>query len=523
MSNPKLLFSGLMIVALLMPLPLAVSAAREPANAALQGEVDSDRDGIKDSIDNCVAIANPNQADLDLDEVGDACDAFPEDPFEYKDTDLDLIGDASDNCPTIANPDQADRDIDGAGDFCDAFPDDPQESVDSDTDGVGDNLDNCPATVNPDQADGDLDGRGDVCDAFPQDPLEWVDSDSDLVGDNVDNCVDLANPDQLDTDTDGKGDLCDAFPQDPAEWLDADGDSVGDNGDNCPAIANPDQADADKDGVGDACAQADQDACNQMAERISQSVTELQASGLAEKTYTCEDIQAMFEGGLTGSQLGYGRMWHAVQLADEFGGPLWETVLNWHIENGGWGVLTQLFRMSQALEDTGLQDLLDLMDQGYTAKDIRSAGRIASRYGANWEDALGRIKDGEMSQGELARLYRLANDAGVDPSALDALLAEGHDLGDIRQAYRLADGDVTVQDILNVGLQEYRKQLHDKGKTNPQQESDTENKTAERLARKYDVSVDVIMQVYQGTCQQEWGCTDRAFRDQVGESHRKGK
>ncbi|MBL0039494.1 MAG: thrombospondin type 3 repeat-containing protein [Xanthomonadales bacterium] len=65
-----------------------------------------------------------------------------------------------DNCPAAANNDQADMDNDGVGDACDP-----------DVDGDGDlnNADNCPLVVNADQADSDGDGIGDVCDAYPND------------------------------------------------------------------------------------------------------------------------------------------------------------------------------------------------------------------------------------------------------------------------------------------------------------------------------------------------------------------
>lgn len=76
-------------------------------------------------------------------------------PIEVIDTDIDGIGDALDNCPETANPDQADIDEDGIGDVCD---------VDNDNDGVLDVNDNCPLIANPDQADVDNDGIGDVCD-----------------------------------------------------------------------------------------------------------------------------------------------------------------------------------------------------------------------------------------------------------------------------------------------------------------------------------------------------------------------
>ena len=55
------------------------------------GPVDSDRDGVPDAIDNCPNIANTNQADADLDGLGDLCDpnAFP--PSVRKHADPDLV------------------------------------------------------------------------------------------------------------------------------------------------------------------------------------------------------------------------------------------------------------------------------------------------------------------------------------------------------------------------------------------------------------------------------------------------
>lgn len=70
---------------------------------------DRDGDGVADGNDNCVDVANEDQADADGDGVGDACD----------DSDGDGVNDDADNCPDVANEDQADADGDGTGDACD--------------------------------------------------------------------------------------------------------------------------------------------------------------------------------------------------------------------------------------------------------------------------------------------------------------------------------------------------------------------------------------------------------------------
>lgn len=64
---------------------------------ALSTIVDSDNDGIEDSVDNCPLTPNTDQADIDGDGIGDACD----------------------NCPEAFNPDQADSNGNGIGDVCD--------------------------------------------------------------------------------------------------------------------------------------------------------------------------------------------------------------------------------------------------------------------------------------------------------------------------------------------------------------------------------------------------------------------
>ncbi len=249
---------------------------------------DHDGDQVGDNADNCPINANNDQADSDQDGKGDACDT---------DNDNDGVADEVDNCPATANPGQLDQDQDGQGNACDS---------DDDGDSVEDSADNCPLISNEDQADQDQDTLGDVCDsdrdgdglsnadenALGTNP-DSADSDDDGVDDGADNCPATSNSDQENTDGDTKGNACDtdddndgildgddAFPTDATETADSDQDGTGDNADNCPVTANEDQADTDGDGVGDVCDDLPELAKFYLNERIVDSETETDDSGV---------------------------------------------------------------------------------------------------------------------------------------------------------------------------------------------------------------------------------------------------
>ena len=126
--------------------------------------LDTDDDGIDDSLDNCVFLINPNQIDTNSDGEGDTCDddddgdltldlddKFPLDHTEISDMDNDGIGDNSD----------LDRDGDGVDNLQDHFPNDFFEQRDTDLDGLGNNADD----------DDDDDGLLDIVDPFDLTPF----------------------------------------------------------------------------------------------------------------------------------------------------------------------------------------------------------------------------------------------------------------------------------------------------------------------------------------------------------------
>lgn len=119
----------------------------------VQFTTDGDDDGVLNDVDNCPYIANPDQADADMDGIGDVCDACPND--QENDADNDGVCGDVDNCPYVINPNQNDTDNDGDGDMCD---------TDADADGIANLYDNCPYVANADQANRDNDPFGDACD-----------------------------------------------------------------------------------------------------------------------------------------------------------------------------------------------------------------------------------------------------------------------------------------------------------------------------------------------------------------------
>jgi len=165
---------------------------------------DVDGDGVLNEDDNCPNNANPDQLDLDHDDIGNVCD---------DDRDGDGVPNDDDNCPDDPNKTEpgvcdcgvadTDSDGDGTADCNDGCPDDPAKiaagacgcgtpDTDTDGDGTADCNDGCPndpdkiepgvfgcgvSDVNPIEAIGHL--KDAIINDSNEFPVEWFKGDND--------------------------------------------------------------------------------------------------------------------------------------------------------------------------------------------------------------------------------------------------------------------------------------------------------------------------------------------------------
>jgi PKD repeat protein len=279
------------------------------------------------------------------------------------------------------------------------------------------------------------------------------------------------------------------------------------------------------------------EACHPMAQRIADSVNTLFPSQ-AETLYTCEDIFSIFDGALTGSQIGFGRLWHAYQLSLTMEELTWEEIRDWHLFGNGWGLLVQLDRFADTLAEVGLRDLVDRVLSGEASVgDIRHAVRATVRYDADFEDALARLAGG-MSPGELGQLYRTAEQHGLSTRELDAALAGGATLQELNHASRLAsrtDSDwsaVLADHAAGQSWGEINRSLRSAGEESAsesgpgqsgdhnqhpqdgqdQSDASRDQKTAARLAKQFGVSEAEVWALFNGSCAGSWGCVRSSLR-----------
>jgi hypothetical protein len=292
-----------------------------------------------------------------------------------------------------------------------------------------------------------------------------------------------------------------------------------------------------------------ENACHPTAQKIADGVN-LIFPTQANDLYTCEDIYGIFEGDPEGSNTGFGQMWKAYNLTLTMEELTWEDILDWKLNQSGWGILLQLDRFADLLEDHDLPELMGLaMSEEYSLGDIRTAVRSATRNDADFDDALNRIAEG-AKPGELSQFYQLAQDLEADPATLDGYLADGFTLselkhvakyadrmevdwteiaearayadswGDIKQAYQLAIDGISPAEILIIGIQEYKQDLREADKEEREekqtaQQEEKNKQTGEKLAEQFTAEIGDVMNLLNGECEGNWGCVRKALREQA--------
>ena len=293
--------------------------------------------------------------------------------------------------------------------------------------------------------------------------------------------------------------------------------------------------------------------CHPTAQKIADGVNTI-FPDQSEDLYTCDDIYAIFDNESEENNLGFGRMWKAYNLAESMEELSWEDILDWHLNESGWGALLQLDRFADLLEEHDLPELMGLvMSDEYTLGDVRIAVRSTTRFEADFEDVLTRIAEG-ANPGELGQFYNLANELEADPAELDAYLADGLTLselkqtakladrmevnwteiadargaadswGDISQAYRLANDEISAAELLILGVKEYKKDLREivhetekekkEEKQTNQQEEKNKN-TGNKLAEQFSAEFGDVMNLFNVKCEGDWGCVRKALREQA--------
>lgn len=230
-------------------------------------DIDSDGDGIFDSIDNCRDIVNPEQADADNDGTGDICELPAENclTFEACVDGSDWIKVENNNLSMT----HGDYSAIGSHSNCSS---EWQDIIKVDNTSYPITLDGNQYYINGNQNLGvgvntltsveKIDGRGSVTQDGASAYLNDNSSGGGAVykikicgneilpicGNAVKESGEACDDGNI-NDNDGCSSAC------QIEITDVDGDGIADSQDNCPDIANPDQADNDSDGLGNVCDQ----------------------------------------------------------------------------------------------------------------------------------------------------------------------------------------------------------------------------------------------------------------------------
>jgi hypothetical protein len=94
--------------------------------------------------------------------------------------------------------------------------------------------------------------------------------------------------------------------------------------------------------------------------------------------------------------------------------------------------------------------------------------------------------------------------------------------GDLKQAYSLAEDGVSADEILILGVQDYKKSLREEaltvqGEKLAVQQEEKNQGTGERLVDQFSTELGYVMSLFEGDCDGNWACVRKALREQEQE------
>ncbi len=229
-----------------------------PAAIGRPGEVDSDDDGLPDSLERDRGT-DPESADTDSDGLTDEEELFfyGTDPL-VSDTDADGVNDSTEVFALDTDPFNPDSDFDGLLDGADS---DPLEPLDSDGDSLPDAAETFFFGTDPQDPDTDDDGviDGDEIHFLNTDPLTpdafdddaTMDSDGDGLPDRFEVTTFKTDPSDDDSDGDGLSDGDEFFDATDPNNVDTDDDGLTDGDEILVYDTDPNDRDSDGDGLSD--------------------------------------------------------------------------------------------------------------------------------------------------------------------------------------------------------------------------------------------------------------------------------
>jgi PKD repeat protein len=166
--------------------------------------------------------------------------------------------------------------------------------------------------------------------------------------------------------------------------------------------------------------------------------------------------------------------------------------------------------------EADLSDVLIRLSDGFKAGELGQFYKLAQDLEMN-PAALDVYLDGGASLSELRHSAKMVERTGGTLDAILGAKSDGHSWGDIGQAYKLADDGISAAMILDKGVQESRAEQRDEEKlaredarTAARKET-LDEKTADRLSKQYEYTGD--MTALLDGCEGNWGCVRKKLRE----------